>query len=194
MTSSTAEPAPRLGAGVEILPPPAVGQSHVVRSGERYLRIGADAARVLAALDGRATPGDLAIRLGRPWSEDVVRTALAGFNPLGLLGDGAAPGPPRRLRMATPWSIQFTLADPDRWFARARPALRRLDGRWAALLTALIGVLGVVALCAQRAAVQRVLGTPVAPRTLGAVWAGLIVTMALHELAHAATLVHYGGR
>jgi len=83
-------------AGVPVLAPDAcvhppidADDVWVAQVGTRYLRVGADAGTLLAAVDGTRDAAALAAVLGAPWTVEVVTRSLATFARMGLIVDGA---------------------------------------------------------------------------------------------------------
>ena len=92
-------------------------------------------------------------------------------------------------------SFRVPLGQPDGWLARLAPQLSMLFSRTALLVWALVVLAGLVAAlvnAAQLAAFARQwLDTP---RLLLLAWLAYPVVKALHELAHALVLKHFGAR
>ncbi|MEV8022792.1 daptide biosynthesis intramembrane metalloprotease [Streptomyces sp. NPDC086554] len=163
---------------------------------DRYFRVGADAACLLDALDGRRTPAQLANELGAPWTPATVGQALAAFATHGWLADTDTAAPPRRQRVTykRPLTIQLALFDPSKLLRHARPALAWLAAPYAAL-AALAGVLITVATLLTHLPELRRLAQhpPSAAAFTAAVLLGLFSGV-LHEFGHASMLLAHGGR
>jgi putative peptide zinc metalloprotease protein len=193
-----ADPArPRLRTGIEIIPPAGPGERHVVcdPATGRYLRFGADAIRVLEALDGTRDLGRVAAALGPPFTDAVVAMLVARFAAAGLLETpGATPVRRRRLRYIRPITVQLDLVDPTRLLGMlgrlASPVLTPLGRRVATGAALALLALTLISLPVLIGA----LSAPVRPAVLLAVLGGLLFVTSLHELAHAAVLTAHGGR
>ncbi|WNI16175.1 daptide biosynthesis intramembrane metalloprotease [Actinacidiphila sp. ITFR-21] len=187
---------PRLAAGVAVHEPAEPGAPWIVQREDRYLRVGADIARLARVLDGTRDPDGLADRLGAPWNRRTVLVGLRALQARELLDDGTdRPGHrPHRIAFVPPLTLQFTLLRPDRLLSALRPLTTRLAGRPAAVTSALLAVGGVLALAARRPAVGEALGRPLPVLVYAAVLAAFFVSTALHEFGHGLTLSHYGGR
>ncbi|MGK5632969.1 daptide biosynthesis intramembrane metalloprotease, partial [Streptomyces sp. URMC 123] len=163
----------------------------------QYFRIGEDAARLLCALDGRRTAGQLAADLGGGWTPAAVEQTLAAFARHGWLETSRAPAPrrrPRRLVYRRPLTVQWCLFDPSRLLERARPALAWLATPWApaAALTGLL--LTILTLVAHHAQAGHLLRHPPSGAVVVAAALLGLFSGVLHEFGHAAMLVAHGGR
>ncbi|MEX5636257.1 daptide biosynthesis intramembrane metalloprotease [Parafrankia sp. FMc2] len=210
------DPVPRhpvLAADACLHPPVDAADVWVAQVGpQRYLRVGADAAILLSALDGTRDAAELAAHLGSPWSPEVVTRSLRAFVRSGLVVDAAdladagparprrrlgwlpIPRMPRRVSYQPPMSIQVTLVDPSRVLGRFRPALRRLMAPVACGIYVAIAVAGLGALAWQGGSLRRVVGHPLGLPEYGIVLGGLLLVTAVHEMGHAAVLTALGGR
>jgi putative peptide zinc metalloprotease protein len=216
-TTTPLTPLPARHPDVRVQPPQEGQGPWLVQYGERYFRVGADAARLLDRLDGTRSPAGLAEDLGAPWTEGRVREALESFSRLGLLAGaaghggtpaGSAHGRPgrrqavgrpdgakaRRLRFIPPMTLQFTLWNPDRMMVRLLPATGALLSRRGRQVLAVLLVSGLVALAVQAQAVWLAISTPTSPWTYASVIVGLLLVTAVHEVGHGAVLTHYGQR
>lgn len=187
---------PTLADNVDVHPPAAEDQPWVVARGEReYIRVGKDLGRLLKELDGRSGHQELAERLGEPWTPTVVSEVVGDLHEKGLIEDGSDRRHSGRwVKYVPPLTIQFTLLRPQRLLAAVAPLIRLAAGRTALTLAAIVGIAGIVALLAQGPEIGDALSTPLAPVVYLAVVAGFLLSTILHEMAHGAALVRYGGR
>lgn len=188
---------PGLASNVGVHPPAADDQPWVVERGQReYIRVGKDLGRLLGELDGRSGHQELATRLGDPWTPQVVAKVVDDLHHRGLLEDGSQrrSSGARWVKYVPPLTIQFTLVRPQRALAAASPAIRLLAGRASLTAAAVVTVAGALALLAQGPAIGDALSTPLSVGVYLAVVVGFLLSTILHELAHGAALVHYGGR
>jgi putative peptide zinc metalloprotease protein len=206
---------------VRVHPPQDDGAPWLVQNGERYFRVGADAARLLDRLDGACSPAGLAEELGAPWTEERVREALKSFARFGLLADAdgvggasgesahgtssggsvrrksagrSAPLSAGRLRFVPPMTFQFTLWNPDRLMDRLLPVTRALLSRRGLTVLLLLVIAGLMALTAQAQTVWQAVSTPPSPQTYLSVFTGVLLVTGVHEVGHGAVLAHYGQR
>ncbi len=195
---------PRLAHDVEVHPPERPEAPWVLRQGERrYIRVGADMAKLLRALDGTRDHAALAETLGPPWSVADVRAVVGQVHRMGLVDDGAA-DPPRqsgvrrrrlsRIKIIPPLTVQFTVLRPERFMTLIRPLIMALANRFSAAVALALGVGGLPALAAQSADLDRALGQPLPLGVYAAVLLASFATTALHEIGHGVTLTYHGGR
>ncbi|MEV6172906.1 daptide biosynthesis intramembrane metalloprotease [Streptomyces sp. NPDC051954] len=191
---------PRLNTGIRVHPPVAEGEPWVVQRGEhQYFRIGADLARLAGELDGADAQG-LAERLGKPWTPELVHTAVRSLDKAQLLAGTAQDRPGgrhrkiRRVKYVPPLTFQLAVLRSGDAAARRINALRLASPRTLGWLVVVLAVAGAFVLVGQHAHVVAVLGSPVSPATLGTVFAGVFLTTVAHEFGHACLLAHYGGR
>lgn len=160
-----------------------------------YLRLGADAARLLDALDAPERPAAVAERLGAPWTPELVASTASTFGAMELLESQERPAPRRRrLVYVRPLTLQLSLVDPDRVLRPVAGLLRAVPRRVVAAAAILLAVLGAVAIGLQAGDVGAAFGRPPALAELGALVALLIAATTVHEFAHGAALVAAGGR
>jgi putative peptide zinc metalloprotease protein len=177
---------------------------------ERYLGLGAAPYRLLTLCDGTRTEDALCAAFGLPPAAPQVVGALAMLRRNGLLlGDGGPAEPaseveaPFRLRrrlgpfdvMVRTWANpRVAVVEPERFFARMRPALERI----LAPVPIAAAAVALVAACAFVAMNVRVLA-PTIPHGMFSremLIAGTITWafLACHEVCHAAVLARFGGR
>lgn len=134
--------APDLAPGVEVHEPMADGAPWIVRRVVgQYLRIGADIAKLLRAMDGQRDAGQLTTALGPPWTERDVDGVLTRLRPMAVLAD---PTPDRSqhrpdrkksvsrsIWFVPPLTVQLTLLRPERLMRRLRPLVSVLAHRGA---------------------------------------------------------------
>jgi putative peptide zinc metalloprotease protein len=203
-TTSTVWSPVRLAPGVVIHPTLAGGADDrvVELPDDRLTRVGADVGRLLDALadlGAAPTAGTLAARLGAPWTPAIVDDTVGRLDELGITGagDGAAataPRAPRRIEYRPPMSLQVTLLRPGRLLSAAAPALRTLTGRAGAAIAVLLVAAGVPVLAAALSPASAPLHSPAEVSTYALVILALLITVAIHELAHGAVLAAHGGR
>ncbi|MFD9892460.1 daptide biosynthesis intramembrane metalloprotease [Amycolatopsis sp. NPDC059027] len=191
------EAAPHLAPGVVVHRPITDAGAWIVeRPGTNPLRVGADAGRLLSALDGVRGSDELATQLGTKWTDELVRGALAKFGELGLLGtDRNAVAPrERRVVLLPPAAVQLRLIRATRVLDPLRGLLSRLSGRAVVTTAAVLGAAGLLALALQPDVVVSAVAAPMTLPAFGWIWIGLVATTVVHELCHGATLTHHGGR
>lgn len=188
---------PRLAVGTEIDQEPDGGPSVVRTADDRYVRVGADMARLLLLLDGTRTVDDLVAALdpGR-WDAATVRGALETLQRSRFIDDGTAPAQRRSgwFTYVPPLTFQLTVARPARAFEAAGPVIRRLFGRRAVVVALTFVVAGLVLLAVQGAALYDALSRPLPIGVVAVVVLASFLTTALHEVGHGAALAHAGGR
>jgi putative peptide zinc metalloprotease protein len=177
-----------------------------------YLRLNDSAWRMVGLFDGRHRLDTLwqAVwaRDGRDApSQPEVLDMLARLDRAGLLRSDSLPdfaerydeaaeraGSTRRAAL-NPLSVRVDLVDPSGWLDRLSPHLRPLF-QWSVLLAWLVVVVYTAAMAladlpALAAAFSSALS---APRFVLIAWLVYPLMKALHELAHAAAIHHWGGR
>jgi putative peptide zinc metalloprotease protein len=194
---------PCIAADVVVDPPAGAHRIVCRTSTRRYFRLGVREGGFLAALDGRRDPAALAADMG--FTAAQVEALLAWFGRNGLLaGSGAAP-----TAAALPWHRRalealahtdrwrVTLANPDRFLDRHRRAVGALFSR--AAMAAYLALLLLPAVACIVA--PGLLGEAYRAYRLDLPWtqwallyAMLLAMNVLHELAHAATCKHFGGK
>ncbi|MFU8872167.1 daptide biosynthesis intramembrane metalloprotease [Micromonospora sp. SL4-19] len=186
---------PRPAPGTEVHLPAVDGDPYVIQRGPKYVRVGRDVARLARAMDGQSDHAALSEALGPPWTVELVAQAVEKLDKLGLVdrGDMVAPRRAPRIKVVPPFTIQLTLVRPGRAMQALRPVLGAFASRFVSYAALAIGLGGIIALVVQSAAVAQVLAEPLAASTYVGVLLALIVATSIHELGHAATLLHYGG-
>lgn len=194
-TAYTLPMRPRLAAGAQVHPPSEEGAPWIIQSGHRYLRVGADMARLGQLLTGEDDLDELLARLDERWDEEALEQALRRFHDLRLLDDGRSRRPSsRRVTFAPPLTFQFSLMNPSRLLGSARPIVA-FAGRPASLaVAAAVSIFGVVVLALESDGLVDAISRPVSGTTLLLFFAAVFVSTAIHELAHGAVLTHFGGR
>jgi putative peptide zinc metalloprotease protein len=202
------------------LHPPAQPDDHwrvIELADGRMARVSPPVADLWQALDGDATPEDLAASLGEGWSEAIVTEALASLAGAGLVetvlttSTGALPqaagrhhlkdrltGRQRtkfgRLELAENGSIQFTLVrDLDRF-----PVARRLGavlGGWPSAMVGLaMGVAGFANMVASWQTFATTLTSPASLAEMIALVLLMVLVSSLHELGHALRAIKVGAK
>ncbi|MEV1004623.1 daptide biosynthesis intramembrane metalloprotease [Nonomuraea sp. NPDC050202] len=188
---------PRLADDVQVHAPEHEGAPWIIQRGPgRYIRVGADMARLGRALDGDRDHAELMADLGPKWTPQALGYALGELQRMKLLDDGS------RGRSATaPWvkyvpplTLQITLLRPARLLAWCRPLLAALANRFWAVVAVVIALAGPVSLALNGGALAQALGSPLPLSVYAWVAAGSYLVMVVHELSHGAVLSHYGGR
>lgn len=188
---------PSLAPGVTVNPPISADSTWVVRRADgSYLRVGADLGRLLMSLDGRQDADEIAHSQGEPWDVELVSSTLQELWDAELLdrGQGTPRSPTGRVRFLPPMSVQITLARPERPLARLKPLIDVLAGRGSLAIVAATIAGGFAALLFQLPAVITALSRPQSLGTLAIVMVSTLAATWLHEMGHAATLSHYGGK
>uniref|UniRef100_A0AAU2UW70 Peptide zinc metalloprotease protein n=1 Tax=Streptomyces sp. NBC_00003 TaxID=2903608 RepID=A0AAU2UW70_9ACTN len=174
------------------------GQDHAVVSlpGGRYLRLGRDAALLLADLDGTRCREEVLAQWSAEVGEDSAVQLLEKLCALGLLEDPDGPPPVRERAFVyrKPLSFQFTLVRPRRLTGVLRVvggvlARRPFPQVYLALLAA-----GAVAVAVGHRGLAHAVSTQVSLGTVFQVWAAMLAVGAVHELGHATALARFGGR
>jgi putative peptide zinc metalloprotease protein len=181
---------------VLVEPGPADSDHCVVSDVRRalYLRIKRPQAELLARLDGSRTVDELAADPG-VLEPRLVRPLLQRFAQIGLLEGTERPDTDRarRVRTADRTRIQFEVADPDALLDRARGLIRALGSPVALVTMLVILAAGLVAYGAG-SNVDGLTGEFVGnPLVLGSVIVATVLTVMLHELAHAGAVKYHGG-
>ena len=167
----------------------------------RQVRLSAGATAILDLCDGARDHAGIAAALGLTDVGEVER-ALHRFGELGLV---AGPQPagwsatrpprrPRRLRWRPPGTLELALVDPSRWMDRLAPLTRLAGTGPARSLGWLLGLCGLVLAASAWPALHADLTHPAAAAAALAAFAILLASIAVHELAHAASLSRRGGR
>ncbi|MFI8188708.1 daptide biosynthesis intramembrane metalloprotease [Streptomyces sp. NPDC085946] len=186
---------PRTAGDVAVHEPLTDGAPWVIQRGEhQHFRTSENVARLVRLLDGSRDHGQLAAALGRPWTADHVDRAVRNLADSRLLDDGTPVRRVRRVRFAGPLTIQFTLLKPERMLRRLTPLIRPLAHRAVLAAAAAVTLLGVLALAACGPALGAALSRPMPLWSYAAVMLGVLLTTAVHEVAHGAVLTHHGGR
>ncbi|MYR46548.1 hypothetical protein GTW67_31990 [Streptomyces sp. SID5910] len=187
---------PQLAPDVQVHEPIADDAPWVVQRGsQQYIRVGADMARLLRALDGERDRPGLVDTLGAPWTEEAVERAVESLRKMRLLEDGQ----PHRsgntwFKFVPPLTFQFTVVKPERMLAALVPLLRLVANRGGAVLAAVLALGGVLSLAFQAPQLRHALGAPLPLGVLFGVACASVVATALHEMGHGAVLTHHGGR
>ena len=187
---------PRLAENVTVHPPRSDGDPWVLEwDGRRYLRISEDLARCAELLTGEYDQSELLALLGSRWDAETLHEALVQFQAKEMLDDGRQRSfSRRRVVVVPPMSIQFNVLNPSKLLSRMRPLLTALSTRPGQLVTWALAISGLVSLVLVADRVRDVLANPLPLKSLALVAAGGFVGTVIHELAHGATLLHYGGR
>jgi putative peptide zinc metalloprotease protein len=169
----------------------------------KYFRLGTREAGFLEGLDGKSSVELLKQDSEAGFSAEQVDRLIAWFSGHDLLaapaGAPLAPAPSQGLlaRLASPERWRIKLVDPNLFLDRHRAAVDALFGRAALgcyLLTALTPAMLFIA--SPRLALDAFAAfTPMLsmPGWI-ALYAMIVSTITLHELAHAITCKHFGGR
>ncbi|MEV0623734.1 daptide biosynthesis intramembrane metalloprotease [Nonomuraea sp. NPDC050404] len=194
----TAVPArPRLADDVQVHEPTDEGAPWIIQRGPgRYLRVGADMARLGRALDGDRDHAELMADLGPKWTPQALGFALGELQRMQLLDDGSRGRSARApwVKYVPPLTLQITLLRPARLLAWLAPLLSALANRAWAVVAAVTALAGLVSLALNGDALALALGSPLPLSVYAWVAAGSYLTMVVHELSHGAVLSHYGGR
>jgi putative peptide zinc metalloprotease protein len=187
---------PRIASDVRVHEPSGEGQPWIIQRGTGgYFRVQADLARLALAVDGTRDHHGLADALGAPWTTGHVDQAVRTLAAARLLDDGVRrPGRDRRVRFVPPLTVQFTLLRPERLLTWLSPLLNRLVRRGVAFAALAVALGGLLALALLTPSLTGALGTPLPLAAYAGVFAGVLVTTAVHEFSHGALLTYYGGR
>lgn len=188
---------PRLADDVQVHEPAHEGAPWIIQRGAgRYLRVGADMARLGRALDGDRDRSELMADLGPKWTPEALGYALGELQRMRLLDDGTRGrdrGAPW-VKYVPPLTLQITLLRPARLLAWCAPLLTALAGRFWSMVAVVIALAGPVSLALNGGALAQALGSPLPLDVYAGVAAGTYLVMVLHELSHGAVLSHFGGR
>ncbi|GGZ11958.1 hypothetical protein CP967_18430 [Streptomyces nitrosporeus] len=186
---------PRTAGDVAVHEPLTEGAPWVIQRGEhQHFRTSENVARLVRLLDGSRDHDQLASELGRPWTPDHVDRAVRNLAESHLLDDGTPARRVRRVRFAGPLTIQFTLLKPERMLRRLTPLIRPLTHRAVLAGAAAVILFGVLALAASGPTLGAALSRPMPLWSYAAVMLGVMLTTAVHEMAHGAVLTHHGGK
>lgn len=187
---------PRLAEGSAVHAPRADGDPWVLeRDGRHYFRVSEDLARCARLLTGEYDQAELLTMLGPRWDQDALHRALTQFQAKELLDDGQRRSfARRRLVVVPPISVQLNVIDPSRLLSLIRPLTTTLSTRPAQVGCWLLALSGLVSLVLSVGRVQDVLSNPLPMQSVVLVGIGGFLGTIIHELAHGATLSHYGGR
>ena len=189
---------PRLADNVSVRPPIGADAPWIIQRGEQYLRVGADLARLAQAADGTRGHEELAAVLGARWTTAVVDAGVRRLVAAKVFhGGGMDRGSPRRLprlKVVPPLTVQLTVVHPQRLLSGVLPAIALLGLKRWGVIGALLAAGGLAALAGLGPELAGVLGRPLPLSVYVGVVVAMLVASALHELAHAAVLAHYGGR
>lgn len=193
--------APRCHPRLQI-DPPLDGRRIVRHAGtRRYFRIGQREAELLQSLDGRTDAASLRCSGRNGFTPEQVDQMLAWFGAQGLLDDGSAEaaqvprGAWQRVAdfLGGPDRWRLHLVDPDAWLDRHRAAIDRLFSP-VALGCYLLLLLAPLLVPMSQADLLRLAPEHFSAMEWVLMYAAMLLIVALHELAHAVTCKHFGGR
>lgn len=187
---------PRLAADVSVHPPRSDGAPWVLeRDGRRYFRVGPDMARLAELLTGDYDHDELLGILGPRWTAPALHAGVATLQKMSLIDDGRQRSfSSQRLNIVPPMTIQFSVLDPSRVLPHFSPVIRLLSRRSARIVSAALVLGGLLALALNAGDVRRLLESPVPNGIILLLVVGAFLGTVIHEFAHGATLMHYGGR
>ncbi|MDX3854085.1 daptide biosynthesis intramembrane metalloprotease [Streptomyces sp. AK02-01A] len=186
---------PRAADDVAVHEPLTEDAPWVIQRGEhKHFRTSEDLARMVRLLDGSRDHDQLAAELGAPWTPGHIDRAVRNLADSQLLQDGRPTARVRRIRFAGPLTIQFTLLKPERMLRALTPLIRPLGHRAVVGSAAVVALLGVLVLAASGATLGAALSRPMPLWAYASVMLGVVLTTAVHEVAHGAVLTHHGGR
>ncbi|MFI6056182.1 daptide biosynthesis intramembrane metalloprotease [Streptomyces violascens] len=164
--------------------------------GGRYLRLGRDAATLLAELDGSRGREEVLAQWSAVMGRQGALDLLTRFGTSGLL---ELPGAPMRSRERAfayrkPMTFQLTLVRPQRLTGVLR-ALGAVLSRWPfpVLYLLLLGA-GAAAAVVGRSGLVHSISAPVPVGAALGVFVSMLAVNVLHELGHATALSHFGRR
>lgn len=166
------------------------------RGESRYFRVSADFARLVAEMDGVKNHVQLANSLGSPWTSGQVDGVIAKLATSGMLDDGTNFSRKRasRLRFAPPLTVQLSLLNPGRSLAVLKPVVAKAVSKPGIIVLSAVAGLGLVGLMLQAVPLREALVNPQTIITYLYLFVGILLTTAVHEVAHGAVLTYYGGR
>ncbi|MGN6332848.1 MAG: daptide biosynthesis intramembrane metalloprotease [Motilibacteraceae bacterium] len=179
------------------------GTALVSTSDGRLIRVGEDLAGLLRALQQRGPlqPEELTSVLGERWSVATVRETLARLQQADLVGQpGAArvtTSPRRgvgRVVWRRPMSLQITLWETP---SPRNPLLRTVatcTGRSGAAVAGVLALTGVFPTIGASLGAGSILSAPLPVSQYVLALVALLLTVSLHELAHAGALLRRGGQ
>ena len=188
---------PRLAECVALHPPQGEAGSWIIQRGEsRYFRVTPDVARLAAEFDGERDHQQLALALGAPWRTADVGTVVTKLAGTGMLDDGSGFSRKRtpRIRLAPPLTVQLSLLHPGKTLAVLKPLVGRAMSGAGLVTLAALAVAGLLSLVLQLGALRLALTSPQPFLTYVLIFAGILLTTGIHEVAHGAVLTYYGGR
>ncbi|MBM7752360.1 putative peptide zinc metalloprotease protein [Microbacterium laevaniformans] len=192
-SAAVAADPPRLSREIELLPPMEGSADWFIRRGtQQYFKIKPDLAHLVTTIDGTTTKKQIVDELGDPWDLAQVDLGLQLLAKADVLEGQRPPRQRGPLRFVPPLTIQLTLCNPSRmltWLARLMPWVKS-----PVLLSVSVGVAvaGLVVLLLRGDALVAALSQPVSYATLFALFLGILVSTALHEVGHGLVLAAYG--
>lgn len=183
-----------------VIEAPADGLCIVMHAGTRkYFRMGEREAAFLASLDGRAAAADLEQHNCSGFNPQEVRHLLAWFQTQGLTGADAPPGTGSRLAafFSGPDKWRIHLLDPDALLERHLGLVHALFSRPALACYLAILLLPVAVFAGVPGLLEQAVAGYAAPMTAlhwVVLYLAVLAMIAIHEMAHAVTCKHFGGR
>lgn len=185
---------PRLADGAAVHAPADDGGPWLLETpGGRYLRVGADLARLAQVLTGEHDRDELLALLGERWNDEALDQALRSLQGMRLLDDGRQRRvSSRRVTLAPPFTLQLSLLNPTGLLRAMSPLIEVLGRRGALMGIAAVSLAGLPALALEAGHLRDAISNPITGSTLLFFMVAIFVSTAIHELAHGAVLVRYG--
>ncbi|WP_263475300.1 zinc metalloprotease [Mobiluncus mulieris] len=188
-------------AGLELTEPDRSGNPWIVSvNGGVPSRLSPDLARVLQWFQQGQSGGSPQFS-GEPLDRENLEVATTMLENAGLLtrtpyhvSDNAKTTRKSRVHFNSLFSIQIDILNQPGHFAWLQHFAKRGFLLWAAALNVLLGLLGIFLVLVNREAFFTAMSTPQEPLTLLALYMCMMVGISIHELAHGATLMYFGGK
>lgn len=184
---------------LELTPPDDPKKPWVAAIGDATpMRLTPDIAKILKWYqDGK--PGSVETYLGKKLTTAELKSATDMLQSHRLLTEENSSGPSfptssSRLRFNSLFSIQFAILNKQRHFAWLKNISNKTALMVAVILNLIMSILGIIVIIADNRVFYEALTTP---QPLAAVWILLIflvISISMHEFAHAAVLTYFGGQ
>lgn len=180
---------------------PESGSSWAVRTPRnQLLGVGKGLGELLQALqhEGPITSKDLARKLGKDWTVGEVEATIDSVERYGLVlsayeVEQEAPRRPFGIDHDGPFVLKLCFNRPERLFRTLATYTSPLRNSWARWIPPAVSVLGIGLLVQLLTDPSGALYQPLPLATYGLLLVSMMLTTAVHELAHGLTLAAFGG-
>ena len=191
--------------GISIDPP--IGETRIIHNSatKKYFRLGIRESTFLESLDGSVSQESLELSNCGGFNAAEVKHLVTWFRQHALLDDGAADWelaqaqntPSMLKRLLTPELWRLNLADPDKLLDKQISVVHALCSRTALAIYLFLFLLPIGIIIVQPGVLLQASVQP--PAHVGTLqwllgYATILTVIALHELAHAVTCKHFGGK